>query len=168
MIVLATLAVIVATLLLSGRRPRHLGDIQVKAAWAAVTAVLAQIAIVNITTYGLAAWFVVANRRISGLWIIAVGAALNLAAIAANDGVMPASPAAVRTAGRESGLDKFVNSRSDPDARLAVLGDIFAIPQGWPLANVFSIGDIILVIGTAIVLDRATRANSRAGVGSLG
>ena len=27
--------------------------------------------------------------------------------------------------------------------RLAFLGDVFAIPAGWPLANVFSIGDVL-------------------------
>ena len=26
------------------------------------------------------------------------------------------------------------------------LGDVFAIPKGWPLANVFSVGDVVIVI----------------------
>jgi hypothetical protein len=34
-------------------------------------------------------------------------------------------------------------------ARLPWLGDVFAIPKGWPLANVFSIGDVAMVIAIA-------------------
>ena len=30
--------------------------------------------------------------------------------------------------------------------RLPWLGDVFAIPRGWPLANVFSIGDVVIVV----------------------
>jgi hypothetical protein len=34
-------------------------------------------------------------------------------------------------------------------ARLAWLGDVFAVPRGWPFANVFSAGDVIVVIAIA-------------------
>ena len=54
---------------------------------------------VHLGTYGMLFTFLWVNRRISGIWIVAVGGALNLIAIAANAGVMPAGPAAVRSAG---------------------------------------------------------------------
>ena len=34
-----------------------------------------------------------------------------------------------------------------PHPRLGFLGDVFAIPAGFPLANVFSIGDVLIVLG---------------------
>ena len=45
---------------------------------------------VHLGTYGMLFTFLWVNRRISGIWIVAVGGALNLIAIAANAGVMPA------------------------------------------------------------------------------
>jgi hypothetical protein len=45
--------------------------------------------------------------------------------------------------------DRFANSNVVSNARLAWLGDVFAIPDGWPLRNVFSVGDVIIVVGVA-------------------
>lgn len=103
---------------------------------------------VHIATYGAAFFFLWLNRHIPGATIIGIGAGANAAAIIANDGVMPASPSAWRTAGFQAAAEgEFENSDITPDANLALLGDIFAIPASWPLSNVFSIGDIIIVIG---------------------
>lgn len=103
---------------------------------------------VHIATYVTSFVFLWLNRRIPGATIIAIGAAANFAAIAANDGIMPASASAWRTAGLPTLPEsQFENSDVTPQANLAVLGDIFAIPDGWPLANVFSIGDVIIVLG---------------------
>jgi hypothetical protein len=113
---------------------------------------------IHLASYALAGWFVIANLDVPGLWLIALGAVLNLAPIIVNNGVMPASPAATRLAGREPATDKFVNSRDMPDARLAFLGDVFAVPAGYPLANVFSVGDIVLVAGTALTLHSVSRS----------
>jgi hypothetical protein len=160
----AVLILAISVPLLGGKLSR-IADIRLKALWAAAGSLLVQIGIINIiprslphsvasvihlATYALAAWFVWANRRIPGLPLIALGAALNLAVIAANSGVMPASPAASRLAGHDKIETKFVNSASTPNAHLAILGDNFAIPAGYPLANVFSIGDIVLVAGAAV------------------
>jgi hypothetical protein len=38
--------------------------------------------------------------------------------------------------------------------RLPWLGDVFAVPEGFPLANVFSIGDIIMAVGAAYAVHR--------------
>jgi hypothetical protein len=108
--------------------------------------------VLHIGSYALAAVFVVANRRIPGMRVLALGATLNLIAIVANNGVMPASGSALRTAGRLSSSTDFVNSAVLPHPRLLFLGDIFAVPQSVPLANVYSIGDICIAIGVAIAI----------------
>ena len=61
---------------------------------------------------------------------------------------MPASAHAWQRAGLPIARDgEFENSNITNDAKLRFLGDIFYIPEEWPLSNVFSFGDIAIVIG---------------------
>jgi hypothetical protein len=107
---------------------------------------------VHIASYLLVFVFLALNWRLPGLPVIAVGALLNFAVIAANGGVMPADPDAMRRAGREDVEGEFENSRPVEDARLAFLGDRFAIPEEWPVSNVFSVGDVFIVLGAAVTM----------------
>ncbi|MEY2580233.1 MAG: hypothetical protein QOE09_82 [Ilumatobacteraceae bacterium] len=100
----------------------------------------------HVLTFLLAGAFIFSNWRIPGVPLLAFGAGLNLAAIAANRGTMPASAWAWRTAGFQRLSGDFANSNVVDHARLAWLGDVFAIPQSWPLSNVFSVGDVIVVV----------------------
>src|SRR5207344_1130609 len=50
----------------------------------------------HLFTFGLSAAFLWSNRHIPGAMLVGLGAAMNLAAIAANNGTMPASPWAWR------------------------------------------------------------------------
>lgn len=148
---------------LTGGRLRRFADIRLRFAWLVVLALGAQVVVIeivpegnhallsaaHIATYLVAGGFVWLNRRIPGLWIIAVGAASNAIAITANNGTLPASAAALRRAGLPVRSDEFVNSGVLADPKLGFLGDVFAIPAGWPLANVFSIGDLLIVLGAA-------------------
>ena len=93
--------------------------------------------------------FLLANRRVPGMALVGLGAALNLLAIVANGGVMPASAEALAAAGLPAGGPGFQNSGVVADPRLAFLGDIFAIPASWPLSNVFSVGDVCIGAGLA-------------------
>jgi hypothetical protein len=102
-----------------------------------------------LSSYALALAFLVLNRRVPGLWLVAVGALLNLLAIGANSGVMPATRGALATAGVGSTSDVFANAAYVAHARLWFLGDVFAIPASWPLANVFSAGDVLIGLGAA-------------------
>src|SRR5206468_329874 len=86
--------------------------------------------------------------------LLCLGGALNLVAITANRGAMPASPTAEAAAGL-TGTDP-ANSAVLAHPHLAFLGDVFAIPASWPLHNVFSVGDVVLVVGTALLIHRAT------------
>jgi hypothetical protein len=91
------------------------------------------------------------NIRIPGLAAVVVGATSNLAAILANGGVMPTDSGAAALAGLETGAG-FSNSAVVADPALRPLTDIFAIPAGFPLANVFSIGDVLIAIGIVIAI----------------
>jgi uncharacterized protein DUF5317 len=91
------------------------------------------------------------NLRVPGLALVAIGAISNLAAIVANDGVMPTTQAALSAAGLDP-LDGFSNSAVLADPALAPLTDIFALPRWLPLANVFSIGDVLIALGIVVVI----------------
>ena len=96
------------------------------------------------------------NLRLRGMWVVGLGGLLNFIAIAANGGVMPASSSALRDAGRRVTSSSFENSTTVRGARLSFLGDVFAMPASWPLANVFSVGDVLIAVGVAIVVHQAS------------
>ena len=156
----------IAVVPLLGGRFRRLGDLRVHGAWVIAAAFGAQLVLlaalrtapawqtdtIHIATYIVAGGFVWRNRHLTGLPIAAVGGISNFVAITANGGVMPASPTALRMAGKVLDPTKFTNSGPMVHARLQVLGDV--IPMPWPhsLANVFSIGDVLLISGVLIVV----------------
>lgn len=161
---LGLMAALVTVPLLGGNLGR-LSHLRIKKAWLLWLALLAQIVIielipgadhtamsvVHVATYLVAGGFLWVNRHVVGLPVLTAGAALNLAAIIANAGTMPARPGALETAGlaQESG---FVNSGVVGDPQLAILGDYFATPAWFPAANVFSVGDVLIIVGAAILL----------------
>lgn len=156
----------IAVVPLLGGRFRRLGDLRVHGAWVIAAAFGAQLVLlaalrtapawqtdtIHIATYIVAGGFVWRNRHLTGLPLAAVGGISNFVAITANGGVMPASPTALRMAGKVLDPTKFTNSGPMVHARLQVLGDV--IPMPWPhsLANVFSIGDVLLISGVLIVV----------------
>ncbi len=102
---------------------------------------------VHVGTYVASFGFLWLNRHIPGAVAIGLGAGANALAIFANGGVMPADPTAWARAGLPVAADgQFENSNTTTDARLAFLGDVFHIPASWPLSNVFSIGDVVIVL----------------------
>jgi Family of unknown function (DUF5317) len=94
------------------------------------------------------------NVRLTGMWIVALGALSNMVAIALNGGYMPAAPGALASLGfgAETG---YSNSAVVAHPALEPLTDIFALPRFMPLANVFSVGDILIAIGIAVVIATA-------------
>jgi len=160
---------IVAGLLLGGRIG-GLATLRVRWAWLAIIGFAIQLAIFSDpigTRVGDAgpAIYVVSNLAvlaavlrnvaIPGMPIVAIGAMCNLAAIVANGGRMPADPDALRTAGVV--VSGATNSVVLPNPALAPLTDVLAIPAGVPLANVFSIGDVLIGVGVATVIALAMR-----------
>jgi hypothetical protein len=102
---------------------------------------------------------VLRNVRVPGMAIVAIGAVCNLAAITANGGFMPASASALAAAGLD-GPGSYTNSVVLDHPALQPLTDIFAIPASWPLANVFSVGDVLIGVGIVIVIAAAMRSQS--------
>ncbi len=99
---------------------------------------------------------VIANLRLTAVPLIALGAIANLAAIVANGGAMPADPDALAVAGIS--LASPSNSIRTAEPALRPLTDIFAIPSAVPLANVFSIGDVLIGLGLAMAIAAAMRS----------
>jgi hypothetical protein len=159
-----------ATVPLAGGRLAALAEIRFRWVPAVIAGIALQVLIINvvpggspamhdvvhIASYALVAAFVLANARIPGVALIGLGGALNFAAIAANHGVMPASAAAVRRAGMTFQKGDFINSTVVAHPKLAFLGDVFAVPAAFPLHNVFSVGDVVIVVGAFVLLHRMT------------
>src|SRR4051812_42413771 len=145
MLLLAGLLLAALSVPLAGGRLGALAELRFRAPWLLAAGLALQILVISvvpggspgwhhvahIASYGLAAAFVIANRRIPFLWLVGGGGLLTPAAIAANGGVMPASPGALHRAGlaAEPG---FANSAALSQPRLPFLGDILAVPAGWP------------------------------------
>ncbi len=93
------------------------------------------------------------NRHIPGIVLLGVGLVSNAVVILANGGRMPAFLGALRAAGLVSSSDDLgafhaTNSMLITiDTPLWFLGDILAVPKSFPLANVYSIGDILITEG---------------------
>ena len=162
---------LVLTVPVAGGRLSRLEHLKLRWMWLAVAAVVVQVLILavvpggdtgwhralHLATYALAGACVIANlRQVRFLWVVALGGVLNLIAIAANDGVMPASRSALETAGLDERDGSFTNSDAVTDANLAFLGDVFAIPASWPASNVFSVGDVVMLVGAFLLLHAAT------------
>jgi len=99
---------------------------------------------------------VVRNVRMPGMAIVAAGALCNLVAITANGGLMPADAGALALAGF-SGPGDHTNSVVLEAPAFEPLTDIYAIPAWLPLANVFSVGDVLIGVGVAVAIVAAMR-----------
>jgi hypothetical protein len=153
-----------------GGHLRRLGELRLRAQWAALGALAGQVlvlgvfaggafwwhAVAHVATYGLAAGFVWANRRIAGVPLLALGGALNLAAIGANDGVMPTSGWAMDAAGLQPTAG-FANSAPVADPHLLWLGDVLPVPLPLGLSNVLSVGDLLIYAGALLLLHTVCR-----------
>jgi hypothetical protein len=109
-----------------------------------------------LVSYGCLLVAAVLNRRLVGAQVVALGMGLNLVAILANGGRMPATPEAMQAAG----LDFTVkhNSVAAAEPNVPWLVDRFAAPDWLPLTNVFSVGDVVIAIGAFVLVFAATGA----------
>jgi hypothetical protein len=164
-IVYAVVLGVIVGLLLRGRID-GLSTIRFRWPWVAICGLLAQIVLFSgavdaaIGGWGPALYVastaavlvaVLRNLRTPGLALVAVGAVSNLAAILANGGYMPADPGALALAGAVE-ASSYSNSVATESAALRPLTDIFAIPEPVPLANVFSVGDVLIGIGVSLTI----------------
>jgi Family of unknown function (DUF5317) len=152
---------------LIGGRLDRLGRLRFEWAWLAIVGLVVQIilfsplltavadAVVGAAVYvaSTAAVLVAVLRNIGvpGMPLVWLGAASNLAAVIANGGIMPTTNEALATAGLEP-VTGLSNSAVIANPALGPLTDIFALPAWFPLANVFSIGDVLIGVGIVIVI----------------
>jgi hypothetical protein len=116
----------------------------------------------HIVSYALLGAFGWVNRRVAGVPIVLAGGALNALVILANGGVMPADPDVAHAAANHAAPGEFINSAAAGDARLGFLGDVLATPDGLPLQNVYSAGDVVIVIGLLVVVHAACHVQNAA------
>lgn len=176
MLILVCVLLALLAVPLTGGRLTRLAALRWRARWLLPLALGAQVVVievpglprgpsaaVHVLTYAVAGAFVVLNRRVPGLWLLALGAACNGVTIALNGGTLPSTARAMAAAGlpRESG---FVNSGLVHHPVLGWLGDVFAVPAWLPLDNVFSVGDVLIVAGAAWVLHAGARSGGSAPV----
>jgi hypothetical protein len=155
-----------------GGRPDGLSTLQFRWAWVYLVGLAIQLALFSdyvsgwigpvgmpiyvLSTLAVAA-AIAANFRIRGMPIVLAGAVSNLAAIVANGGYMPSSPAALEAIGHVY-RPGYSNSSIVAEPALPWLTDIFAMPSWLPAANVFSVGDILIGFGVIVVIASAMRA----------
>jgi hypothetical protein len=159
-------AAIVVALLLGGRLGA-LAEIRLRAIWLFYVAIALQLAAFPpmffpwttadsvarplwLASYGCLVAAAVVNRHLRGIVLVIAGMASNLVAVLANGGVMPTLPSAARGAGH-MGAAKY-NSVTNADPSLGWLVDRWAAPDWIPLANVFSVGDVVLALGAFVLV----------------
>jgi len=100
----------------------------------------------------LALWL---NRTIPGVKWIALGFVLNFVVISLNGGFMPVSNSAMAFAGLPLLTERDGHAIPMTDATLLpFLGDILPMPAGLPITKVFSVGDIIIMLGGIILTQK--------------
>ncbi|HXY81129.1 MAG TPA: DUF5317 domain-containing protein [Gaiellaceae bacterium] len=105
-------------------------------------------------SYALFLVCIAMNLRLPGVALIGAGTLLNLTAILANGGHMPALPDALRAAGLH--FTRSRNSAELASPHLAWLVDRWAAPSWVPWANVFSVGDVLIAAGGLVFALGAT------------
>ena len=158
--------------LLVGGRFANLGNTTIRHRWLAFVAVGLQVLafpsevlpwstptpvakVLWLVSYTLLIALLVANRSLAGAPIIGAGLLCNLVAILANGGLMPVRRSALAAAGRSYHVHN--NSIELGHPQLAFLIDRWAAPHWLPLANVYSVGDLVIGLGTLVAIVAAMR-----------
>lgn len=119
---------------------------------------------IYLATQAGVALFLLLNRSVKGIWLVAVGLMLNASVIGLN-GAMPVSQVAIDVAGAESlhddrHVEHGVHLRNEPmmqNTRLAGFADVIPVP---PLHKVVSVGDVILMLGLITIALRCVTRTS--------
>jgi hypothetical protein len=172
-VLLDALLIVFVVALIGGGRPRRLGELDLRAAWLFVFALLLQAAAVaaalrgpaffarvaplgQVASYLLLLVGVALNWRHKALWVAGLGLALNLLVIAANGGRMPVETELVKRTGRPAlmaQLEKRAkHAAAGPGTRLRFLGDNLLLPPPYPNPQVFSPGDVLITAGVCWLL----------------
>lgn len=159
----------------AGADLRRLGEVRFRHGWLIAVAFALQLAVfaipwtahalagatvtVHVVSYGLLLGFAAANLRQPGFVVAALGLASNTLAIFLNHGRMPVALSVWRSTGRASGAITETghynnNVLASAHTHLAFLGDVLPLPAAVPLANAFSVGDLLLLVGAIVFVRR--------------
>jgi hypothetical protein len=101
----------------------------------------------------LVAWTILHVRRLPGVWLVSVGAGLNLIVVLANGSRMPVAPALAGVLAARGHIGQY--EVMGADSQLNWLADWIGVPG--PLGGAYSPGDILVAAGIALVAFLATR-----------
>lgn len=160
-----TLAIVVVAVAVSYARGGRLGalaDAPIRAPWLLFLGLGAQLGVdlaagrgyladaggpglaILVVSQMLVVGWLLLHRHLAGVWLVALGLALNAVVIAAN-GAMPVDPAAVRALGLgELEVPVGKHTLLTDDTRLPWLADILPLP---PLRSIVSVGDLVIAVG---------------------
>lgn len=185
MILLVAIGLGVTVGLLRGGRIWNLANLPLRATWLPIALVIFQLALVQFPLAGIGrlgsiylpaalialALFLIVNRSLPGVQLILVGTVLNLAVILANGGHMPVTLEALERSGHADRIElrdgrAYVLGSKDivlskADTNLYLLSDVLGIPEELPLSTNFSIGDVAIGLGAAILAYTAVRGTKR-------
>ncbi|MBC7341056.1 MAG: DUF5317 domain-containing protein [Clostridia bacterium] len=163
---------------------RRLASIDVAAIWIALLALLVRVVLdwgpawgwdwvrgaqlwLYGAVYALLVLFLVANYRLPGFWLLALGALMNLAVIAANGGIMP-----VDATGLGANLVHELTSGQvvahgliSDQTKLKWLADVILVP--FPVPKRSSLGDLLMLAGLIYFLQQAMQAQLSYRITSL-
>ena len=97
---------------------------------------------------GLVGWTAWHIRRLPGVWVVTIGAAMNLIVILANGARMPVAPSMAGVLLQQGQVAQY--TLMGPDTNLSWLGDWIVSP--WPARGAYSPGDLVLALGIGIVV----------------
>jgi len=123
--------------------------------------------VAHTAAYATVLLVIVMNRRLPGMIIIGIGAALNFTVMAANGGKMPVSYDAVKRVHMEKMFSSNMARHCilNKGTRLGFLGDV--IPRPWPPfpeRDIPSVGDIFVSVGLFILVQHGTCYRKRRDV----
>ena len=175
MLILGGVSLALVAGVLCGGRASRLGAVRVAWWWVGLAALAAQVVAVNgpgrdndalaipliVGSYFAVVLVALLNNRLPGARVLVVGLAMNLACMLANGGLMPIAPETLAMAGRAEEWhigagttgarvqgSKDVILPTD-QTRLAPLSDRYWTGLPGRLGIVFSLGDVLLVVGVS-------------------
>jgi hypothetical protein len=154
---------------LSGGRFAHLGRLHLRWLWLVAVALVIQLLIfplvsgkpllpygtaaLHLTSYALLIVWMAMNVHVVPIRGLLLGAACNIAAVAANGGYMPASITALQRAGFDGTAARLLGGETvanvtlmSSSTHLNALGDWLYFPEWIPFSTPFSIGDVFIMI----------------------
>lgn len=202
MLLLSVIAISVLIGLVTGGRTQSLARLRLRHAWFPVALfvlqkVIVELPILKATTatylspalltasYAALMLFLLLNLSVPGIKLVLIGSLLNLTVMLANGGHMPVTREGLERTGHADRIvvrDELAlvkGSKSivlEPEGtRLYLMSDIFRVPEPYPFATNFSLGDVAITAGVAVMVlrtmlneteadaDRTMRENRRIG-----